>query len=176
MNNNNDRLIPFLGGLVLGGVGGSVIDNNRYPYNNNYYPVYNFPYQYPPYNYYQTNTYQQLPTNSYSYPCGMPLHNAAYNMWRVALLAWGCSFGSASASVKVCKEILCTQRNSGRDAVHYNTNKLSVWLSKHWDSESLSVAVHLVYLFSLPTKEGNDLSIHLISSTSTWYSSTKEAI
>ena len=68
MNNNNDRLIPFLGGLVLGGVGGSVIDNNRYPYNNNYYPVYNFPYQYPPYNYYQTNTYQQLPTNSYSYP------------------------------------------------------------------------------------------------------------
>ena len=66
--NNNQRLIPFLGGLVLGGVGTSVIDNNRLPYYNNYYPSYYYPYQYPAYNYYQTNTFQQLPTNSSTYP------------------------------------------------------------------------------------------------------------
>lgn len=66
--NKDQRLIPFLGGLVLGGVGTSVIDNNRIPYYNNYYPSYYYPYQYPAYNYYQTNTYQQLPTNSSSLP------------------------------------------------------------------------------------------------------------
>ena len=34
---NNPLMLCILGGLVLGGVGTSVIDNNRLPYYNNYY-------------------------------------------------------------------------------------------------------------------------------------------
>ena len=52
----DQRLIPFLGGLAIGGIGGQIIDNNRinygyypnpYPYYNNVYPQYNY---YPPVN------------------------------------------------------------------------------------------------------------------------------
>lgn len=63
---NDQRLIPFLGGLVLGGVGTSIVDNSKMPYYNTY-PGY-YPYQYPAYNYYQPNQYQQLPINSTAYP------------------------------------------------------------------------------------------------------------
>jgi len=67
--NNNQRLIPFLGGLVLGGVGGAAFDN-RYP---NYSYGYNY---YPPY-----YVYNQYPT--YYYPAQQPISTPAvaqYNM------------------------------------------------------------------------------------------------
>ncbi len=77
---NDDRLIPFLGGLVIGGVGGAAVENNKYPYYNNGYfnqqPYYNYPpqqfYNYNPYAY---NT-QILPTNSMQYP---QYNNIPYN-------------------------------------------------------------------------------------------------
>ena len=47
--NQDQRLIPFLGGLIVGGVGGSMVNNNL-PYYN--YPPYYSNYQYPTYNYY----------------------------------------------------------------------------------------------------------------------------
>ena len=76
--NNDQRLIPFLGGLVVGGA----VSNNvgrpnyyQYPYNN-YYPQYNYyPYQYgmnyPATVNYETNITTQYPVkmiNEYPYP------------------------------------------------------------------------------------------------------------
>lgn len=65
--NQDQRLIPFLGGLVLGGVGGAAFDNKFQGYN--YYPPYSNVYnQYP--TYYQTQPlqyYQQYyPYNLYN--------------------------------------------------------------------------------------------------------------
>lgn len=59
----NERLIPFLGGLVLGGVGGAVAEGNKFNYNGYYSQPY---YQYPtyPYAYYQ----QPLPYPQYNFP------------------------------------------------------------------------------------------------------------
>ncbi len=61
INPNEQRLFPFVGGLVLGGVTGAFLGNNRQPY---YYPTYYQPmyYQtpiYPMYNY----TYTQSSAN-----------------------------------------------------------------------------------------------------------------
>ena len=75
--NNDQRLIPFLGGLVIGGAAGS--QTNRIPYYNNYpvyyapYPYYygNYPVQYPQQTsmnspYYAYNEYQ--PNNEINTP------------------------------------------------------------------------------------------------------------
>ena len=63
----DQRLIPFLGGLAIGGIGGSIIDN-RYNYANQY-PYYYNPYPYQQYNYYpQPQYYQQYNPNMISYP------------------------------------------------------------------------------------------------------------
>ena len=44
--NNDKRLIPFIGGLAIGGLGGAAF--NRYNYMPYYqYPVYQYPYYYP---------------------------------------------------------------------------------------------------------------------------------
>ena len=49
--NNDKRLIPFIGGLAIGGLGGAALNKN------NYMPYYQYPvYQYPYYTYYP---YQQ---------------------------------------------------------------------------------------------------------------------
>lgn len=67
--NKDQRLIPFLGGLVLGGVGGAAFDNKyqNYNYGYNYYPPYNNVYnQYPIY--YQT---QPISYNQQYYPYNM---------------------------------------------------------------------------------------------------------
>lgn len=73
---NDQRLIPFLGGLVIGGVGGAAAEGNKQYYNNSYYPPYyynqpyynNYPYQ--QYNNYYPYAYNQqsLPVNSSQYP------------------------------------------------------------------------------------------------------------
>ena len=58
--NKDQRLIPFLGGLAIGGIGGAIFDNNRY-----------YPYQYPTnyyYPYQQYNSYYPLPQNQSYYP------------------------------------------------------------------------------------------------------------
>ena len=66
---NEQRLIPFLGGLAIGGLGGAIVDNNRYNYINQYPNYYN-PYPYYQYNYYpQPQYYQPYNYNSSSmYP------------------------------------------------------------------------------------------------------------
>ena len=61
---NDQRLIPFLGGLAIGGIGGSIIDNNKI----NYAPYPYYVYPYPQYNYYPT-------MYNYQYP---PLVNSPY--------------------------------------------------------------------------------------------------
>lgn len=58
--NNDQRLIPFLGGLVIGGAAGS--QTARYPYY--YYP----PYYGPNYTYYPTQYVQQVPNTQAYYP------------------------------------------------------------------------------------------------------------
>ena len=76
--NNDQRLIPFLGGLVVGGAVGNTINRPayyQYPYNN-YYPQYNYyPYQYgmgyPSTINYETSVPTQYPIkmiNEYPYP------------------------------------------------------------------------------------------------------------
>ena len=76
--NNDQRLIPFLGGLVVGGAVGNTINRPayyQYPYNN-YYPQYNYyPYQYgmgyPSTINYETTLPTQYPIkmiNEYPYP------------------------------------------------------------------------------------------------------------
>ncbi len=73
--NQDQRLVPFLGGLILGGVGGAAAEGNKMmPYNNygygyNYYPPYYNNYQYPTYNYYQAVPAQGAPViNSMEHP------------------------------------------------------------------------------------------------------------
>lgn len=63
--NNDKRLIPFIGGLAIGGLGGAAF--NRYNYMPYYqYPVYQYPYYYP----YQQQTYypNMNQTNMQTYP------------------------------------------------------------------------------------------------------------
>ena len=70
--NNDQRLIPFLGGLIVGGIGGAAFDNKQ-PYYGYNYPYNNIYYQYPTY-YYPNN---QLPINSpynYQYNNGTMLY------------------------------------------------------------------------------------------------------
>ena len=62
---NEQRLIPFLGGAIIGGIGGAAISNNQ-GYGNYYqsyypYPVYYYPSYYSPYPMYynQTQTSQK---------------------------------------------------------------------------------------------------------------------
>ena len=59
--NNDQRLIPFLGGLVLGGVAGN--QTVRYP--TYYYPPYYGPVNYP---YYPNQYVQQVPNAQTYYP------------------------------------------------------------------------------------------------------------
>lgn len=59
--NNDQRLIPFLGGLVLGGVAGN--QTVRYP--TYYYPPYYGPVNYP---YYPNQYVQQVPNAQPYYP------------------------------------------------------------------------------------------------------------
>ena len=53
---NDQRLFPFVGGLVLGGVTGAAFSNNRPYYTNNYPMYYQTPYYYPNYYYNQTTS------------------------------------------------------------------------------------------------------------------------
>ena len=63
--NNEERLIPFLGGLVIGGAAGS--QTNKYPYYNNYpYAYYPMNYNSQPY-YYQNQYIQPVPMNQTYY-------------------------------------------------------------------------------------------------------------
>lgn len=55
-DNNDERLVPFVGGLIIGGIGGAAFDGfnkNQYPMNypnqGYVYPVYYYPTQYPYY-------------------------------------------------------------------------------------------------------------------------------
>lgn len=76
--NNDQRLIPFLGGLVVGGAVGNTYNRpyytNYYPYPNNqtysYYPQYNYyPNQYyPEYQYNPNATYPVKMVNEQGYP------------------------------------------------------------------------------------------------------------
>ena len=65
-NQGNERLIPFLGGAIIGGIGGAAIANNQPYYNQGYYyPYYyaqpiNYGYYYP-YGYY--NNYPMYVNN-----------------------------------------------------------------------------------------------------------------
>lgn len=78
--NNDQRLIPFLGGLAIGGIGGAAFNNNRYPYYGyNYYQPYYTPYPYTN-NYYYPNT-QVLPVNSNEY--------VQYDMYQTNVIAPG---------------------------------------------------------------------------------------
>ena len=69
-SNKDERLIPFLGGALIGGLGGAAIANNQGYYSGGYYPYYySQPVYYYPYNYYGYQTYpmnynQQLKTNN----------------------------------------------------------------------------------------------------------------
>lgn len=54
---SEDRLIPFLGGAIIGGLGGAAIANNQGYYGGGYYPYYQ-PVYYYPYSYYSYPTYQ----------------------------------------------------------------------------------------------------------------------
>ena len=44
---SEDRLIPFLGGAIIGGLGGAAIANNQGYYGGGYYPYYQPVYYYP---------------------------------------------------------------------------------------------------------------------------------
>lgn len=55
INRNDNRLFPFVGGLVLGGVTGAAIGNSRPNYN----PYYNYPYYYQNPYYYPNYIYNQ---------------------------------------------------------------------------------------------------------------------
>ena len=83
--NNDQRLFPFLGGLVLGGVGGAFAEGNKMNYNNYpyyYQQPYNNYYQYPVNNYnYYPYAYNQhtLPVNSTQYP---QYNNMPYNQYQ----------------------------------------------------------------------------------------------
>lgn len=77
--NNDQRLIPFLGGLVIGGVAGN---QGRYPYY--YYP----PYYGTNYAYYPNQYVQQVPTtstyyayNDYENSYNMPQNNISTSMY-----------------------------------------------------------------------------------------------
>ena len=59
--NNDQRLIPFLGGLVLGGVAGN--QTIRYPYYSYYPPIYGTN----NYTYYPNQYVQQVPNNQTYY-------------------------------------------------------------------------------------------------------------
>lgn len=63
---NNERLIPFLGGAIIGGLGGAAIANNQgYNYGGVYYtPYYTQPVYYYPYYYATNGSFQTLPSNS----------------------------------------------------------------------------------------------------------------
>ena len=75
----DERLIPFLGGLVIGGVGGAASEGNKF---NSGYGYYNQPYNYYPYqanyNYPYAYNSQPLPTNSMQYP---QYNNMPYNQY-----------------------------------------------------------------------------------------------
>lgn len=62
-NVNEERLIPFLGGALIGGLGGAAIANNQGYYGGAYYTPYYQPYGY----YYPANYYYSYPVNTY-YP------------------------------------------------------------------------------------------------------------
>ena len=74
--NQDQRLIPFLGGLIVGGVGGSLIDNKN-PYNN--YPPYYSNYQYPAYNYYPSYQYPQYIDNNQQIITGYNQNESMYS-------------------------------------------------------------------------------------------------
>lgn len=63
--NNDQRLIPFLGGLVIGGAAGS--QTGRYPINNQYPAYYQQPYYGTPYYAYPNQYAQQVPITSTYY-------------------------------------------------------------------------------------------------------------
>ena len=69
---NNERLIPFLGGALIGGLGGAAIANNQPYYNQGYY----YPYYYAqPVNY----GYYSLSLGYSSYDiCGMGADQGIY--------------------------------------------------------------------------------------------------
>ena len=65
INPNDQRLFPFVGGLVLGGVTGAAFSNNRFNQPYYYYPMYYPPVYYPNYNY-QLATANQPQVNIYN--------------------------------------------------------------------------------------------------------------
>ena len=71
INPNEQRLFPFVGGLVLGGVTGAFLGNNRYnqPY---YYPMYYPPMYYQPPMY---TTYNYTYTQSTANPPQVNIYN-----------------------------------------------------------------------------------------------------
>ena len=70
--NNDQRLIPFLGGLVIGGAAGS--QTGRYPINNQYPAYYQQPYYGTPYYAYPNQYAQQVPFDFSQFP-GYGLNN-----------------------------------------------------------------------------------------------------
>lgn len=63
---NGERIIPFLGGALIGGLGGAAIANNQgYNYGSYYTPYYYAqPVYYYPYYYGTNGTFQTLPSNN----------------------------------------------------------------------------------------------------------------
>lgn len=59
VTNDEQRLIPFIGGALIGGLGGAAIASNRYQPMGYYYPTYYYP-TYPTY-YYPYATYYGYP-------------------------------------------------------------------------------------------------------------------
>ena len=57
LQQNNERLIPFLGGAIIGGIGGAALSNNQGYSNGPYYPYYYQPVYYYPSGYYPYPVY-----------------------------------------------------------------------------------------------------------------------
>ncbi len=62
---NDERIIPFLGGAIIGGLGGAAIANNQ-GYSGYYQPYYQQPVYYYPNGYYYYNGYPMYQSNSYT--------------------------------------------------------------------------------------------------------------
>ena len=70
---NNERLVPFIGGLIVGGIGGAAVNSSKINGPIPTYPAYPTYYPYPPqqyyYPYYQNGAYQnpnfQVPGKQY---------------------------------------------------------------------------------------------------------------
>jgi len=94
---NDQRLISFLGGLAIGGIGGAAFNNNRYPYYGTtyYYPPYYQNYQYPVYNYYSGNYAQPVPVNS---------NYIQYDMYQTNVIAPGKLIGESPIPLTLTNE------------------------------------------------------------------------